>query len=666
MAGQSTATALSTVVIASVGLCSGAIGDLRVIGTTPTQAVIGYTAPDQNPCTVEVSENNSFSPLVHDTDPSIFAGSGQDNRPGGLSNGQARLVVVGKRGAELATAGPYAGVRHFSRALQANTAHFGRVQCGADSATFTFTTTNIPVGNTYGDPWLQDATHPGDQPWPESLGGLAPESFIDPLTGVWLQRIGLRGQNWGYWSNMAFGTAYNQGQMPCDSAGPWADPCSVLADDGASASAGNSTAWLVIRAPMTNGNAWNAGYGSADYGQSWTLDQLAVTVKGYVNSPESANRQVDVCLSLNGGASCASQIQTITLGNQANGAPQTAGQADTTRFGIIPWLLDTNPRFNVQESSPHSGRANVLIPAGHREIRREEPDGRRGGFRPPAGEVAWTSGQPFSLYWIDGGNGRIRLSTKDDACITPPAATTSQEFAISSFTDGNHISIAGTPPAGANLYWCANNFTVMIRRHQAPTDGSTAFLQYASMAAVESTSPSYPDNGASTACFNKLVQGGFFCLYGGLYWINPATADTAYYGYMLAPSNGVTNPWRPGGSIPSGESAVIDQTASDLTFYSVGLDPSGGGPLVVRGVLSPGSIAQPTVPYGNGSQIGNANVKGVTPSSITYSNGLTFTNLTPQVSEQDSVVSQMAGFDPTFVAAKFSSCLLYTSDAADE
>ena len=311
MPRPSAATALVALLTASAGLCCGAIGDLRVIGATATQAVVGYTAPDRNPCTIEVSENSSLSPLVHDTDPAIFADSGLDNRPGDLSSGQARLAVIGKRSAELATAGLYAGIRHFSRALQAYTHHFGRVVCGPDSATFTFTTTNIPLGNTYGDPWLQDATHPGDQPWPESIGGLTPESFIDPLTGVLLQRIGLRGLNWGYWSNMPFGTAYNQGQMPCDSAGPWTDPCNVLAGDGAPASAGNSTAWLVLRAPLTNGNAWNAGYGSANYGQNWTLDQLAVTFKGYVSSPASANRQVDVCVSLNGGASCASRIQTI-------------------------------------------------------------------------------------------------------------------------------------------------------------------------------------------------------------------------------------------------------------------------------------------------------------------------------------------------------------------
>src|ERR1700678_2518804 len=113
----SAGVALSAFLVASAGVCFAGIGDLRVIGTTATQAVIGYTAPNQNPCSIEVSQNSSLSPLVHDTDPGIFEDSGQDNRPGNLSSGPVRLAVIGKRSAELATAGPFAGARHFSRAL---------------------------------------------------------------------------------------------------------------------------------------------------------------------------------------------------------------------------------------------------------------------------------------------------------------------------------------------------------------------------------------------------------------------------------------------------------------------------------------------------------------------------------------------------------------------
>ena len=631
-----------------LALCQAAITGVQVMGTTATQAIVSYTAPDANACTVQVSESSSLTPLVPDVDPTIFTGADQDNRPGSISNGQSRVVVIGKRSAELATAGPYTGLRHYSRALQANTPHFGQIVCGSDSATFTFSTTNIPLGNTYGDPWLADPAHPGDQPWPESIGGVTPESFVDPLTGVLLQRIGVRGQNWGYWQNMPFGTAYNQGQMPCDSAGPWMNPCSVISGGGGPASIGNSTAWLVLRAPMTNGNAWNAGYGGADYGQIWTLDQLAITFQGYVDASTDANRQLDVCLSLNGGASCASQIQTITLDSASGGTAQIAGQADTTQFGILPWLLDTNPRLNVQETSPHSGTASVVgsrLKRGNRPLTATLPET----------DVAWTGGQLFSLYWTTGGNGRIRLSKKDDACITPPAKTTSQEFTIASFADGNHLIVSGRPPTGSNLYWCANNFAVMVRRHQAPTDNSTAYLQSASMAAVESTSPTYPDNGAGTACFNKLVNSGYFCMYGGLYWINPTMADTAYYGYMIVPSSGVTNAWGTIGIIPAAESAVIDQTANALTFYSIGFDPAGGGPLVVRGVFNPPSIAPPALPYANGSQIDNAMVTGTTDYAISYNNGLTFTNMTPQVTAHASVVNQMAAFDASFQPALFAS-----------
>jgi hypothetical protein len=624
----------AALLVATACECAAAIGNFRVLGSTSTQALIAYTAPDGNACTIQVSQSAGLTPVALDVDPNTFANSNSDlARPSTVTSGLSRTVTIGQRTAQYATAGTYSGVRHFSRSLQAYTPYFGEVTCPStgDTASFTFATGNIPLGGTYGDPWLSDVTHPGDQPWPEALGGLTPESFNDPLTGIYLQRLGLRGNGWGYWNNMPFGSAFNQGQTtPCDTAGPWTSPCNAVAGSG-NTTVADSTAPLILRPPLTANNAWNAGYGSSSYGQSWTLDQLSVTLTGYVNSATTSFRVLNTCLSLNDGASCASSVQQMTLGESSS--QQTVGQASTSAFGVIPWLLDTNPRFNVQESSPHSGSATVS-----------------------GNTVTWVSGNTFSLYWVTGGNGHIRLSSNNDACTTPPATTTSTEYTITGFVNGNQLTVSGTPPAG-NLYWCANNFAVVAWRAQAPTDGSIVTLTAASMAAVESPAPTYPDNGASTACFNQQIQNGWFCMYGGLYWIDPATGSTAYYGYMTAEamnSSGdyITNPWRTIGIIPSGETGDIDQTQSSLTFYAMGLDPNGGGPLVIQGAFNPASISQPATPYS--IQIQNASVTSTTVYAVTYSNGLTFTNLTPQVSASESVVDQMATFDPTFNAAMIS------------
>ena len=50
-----------TALLLTIAPAYGAITNLQVAGTTSTQAVIAYTAPDDNPCTVEVSE----SALMH-------------------------------------------------------------------------------------------------------------------------------------------------------------------------------------------------------------------------------------------------------------------------------------------------------------------------------------------------------------------------------------------------------------------------------------------------------------------------------------------------------------------------------------------------------------------------------------------------------------------------
>jgi hypothetical protein len=148
---------------------------VQVKGTTATQAVLAYTAPDSNPCTVQVSENSTLAPLVHDVDPKLFSGSNSDSRTGALSNGTSRVFVVGKRDTETG-----ADSVNYSRALQANTQHSFSVTCGSSTVTGTFTTQNIPLGMTNRD--LPAAT------FPTVTDDLA-QTIVDPHTGALLKKM---------------------------------------------------------------------------------------------------------------------------------------------------------------------------------------------------------------------------------------------------------------------------------------------------------------------------------------------------------------------------------------------------------------------------------------------------------------------------------------------
>jgi len=78
-----------------------AIGGAAVTEFTATQAILKYQAPDSSPCSVEVSENPNFQPLVHDVNPAKFTGAGNDNRAGNVLAGAERWFVIGKRAADV-------------------------------------------------------------------------------------------------------------------------------------------------------------------------------------------------------------------------------------------------------------------------------------------------------------------------------------------------------------------------------------------------------------------------------------------------------------------------------------------------------------------------------------------------------------------------------------
>src|SRR5438270_12503257 len=160
------AIALGTVcLVVTIQICQGADLLVQVSGASATQAILRYRTANQRPCTVEVSESASLRPLVHDVDPALFEG-GSDARSGRLNRLGERVFVIGQRRAQKARNGHW-----YSRALQANTTHYFRVSCGGASATGSFRTGTIALGNSYNEMFPPDSDVSGYTPagayaWP--------------------------------------------------------------------------------------------------------------------------------------------------------------------------------------------------------------------------------------------------------------------------------------------------------------------------------------------------------------------------------------------------------------------------------------------------------------------------------------------------------------------
>ena len=156
-----------------------------VVGTTNTQAVLVYSAPDASACTVKVSQQPSLTPLVRDVDPALFPGADQDTRPETITAGTSRVFVVGKRITQRASDG-----NNYSRALETYATHYYQVACGSSVATGSFTTANIPLGMTYNEVPQVDASNPGQWMLPTQLQDRT-QTIVDPQTGALLKRVSL-------------------------------------------------------------------------------------------------------------------------------------------------------------------------------------------------------------------------------------------------------------------------------------------------------------------------------------------------------------------------------------------------------------------------------------------------------------------------------------------
>jgi len=524
------------------------ISNVTVTGITNTQAVLQYTAPDTSACTVEVSVSPTYTPLVHDVDPALFAGSNLDNRPGSIAATPARSFVVGTRDAEQGLNGQW-----YSRALQAYTPHYYRITCGASSATGAFTTANIALGNTYNEPQMPDPAvtasfntngyaysgryaAPMFLNWSSTSPATArTEQVIDPQTGLVIKRMTMP-MDMGNLNTNAFVSA---------SGTNWSNPSNVLTDDTAAATyTGSTSDWLILNA------------GNQVFNNSAVLESLALSLKAWASSGSGDDAAIQVCLTVNG-VSCwptANNVHDMVLGNTP--LPSTFTSFGDTSLAVLPWVPAGTPPLVSQDAIKRSGSVNV----------------------DPSGYVTWINGGDlFYPGWIAGSKITINNQVCTIASVTSPQAL--------SITPS---SCPGLSLPATSVSYTAGNFGIMIRKKTASSDQIN--IQYAKYVMGNSAQMQWPSSGSVKICNNQTVMNtvtghlGWQCVVGNtqqVYFYDGTTGDANWLGKLSAPSPGGADGWV---ETSCGLSPTITSSSPTgaVSYFCAATQPNGLSPVIAQ------------------------------------------------------------------------------------
>lgn len=272
------------ILIAGVPLA--AQNGIEIRGTTPTQALIEYTAPAADvPCWIEVSEKEDFSELVHDVNPALFANANLDTQRTLVADSAFRRVVLGRRTSE-----PSNG-RFYSRALGSAQRHYLRVTCGAQVMQTTFYTT--ATAGVVPDPLpFHPAAH-GNMAVPDFDWSDRNAPVIDPQTGVKIRRIGDP-------RDFASNTSHN---FPALLGGEgWSNLTNALSGTVSSLATTSATNPVLFIVDSSLALA-NGGYSNTST-QSHPITAMAIRLFGQGSDSDEVNRAVSVCITVDSGQSC--------------------------------------------------------------------------------------------------------------------------------------------------------------------------------------------------------------------------------------------------------------------------------------------------------------------------------------------------------------------------
>lgn len=317
---------LHVLVLAVAGTLRAQTTGLSTVSVTPQQAVLQYKAPDNNPCTVAVTDNSGRGVTVWDVNGTVFAGANQDlNRANTLQwdGNRTRQVVLGKRSAEVGLDG-----KLYSRSLQVNTAHTATVTCTGGAQTISFQTLNLPVGNMAPDPPAFNAAGFGNAAWPSIQWFNKSAVYIDPKTGVLLRPAAWPGDLMYQNSGTLFNAYY-------DASGTWTNAAKVVSG-GPSQLAISSTTNPIF---VSLNPAIPAG------SSNWTGFNVLDLRVNFLGNGSGSPQQVDFCLTADSGQTCLSATQSVMLPASTGIVSFPSGTFPTPPFSS--WGIQKQPEHNL-------------------------------------------------------------------------------------------------------------------------------------------------------------------------------------------------------------------------------------------------------------------------------------------------------------------------------
>jgi hypothetical protein len=570
---------------------------IAVAGVTNTQAILTYTAPNAEACSVQVSTNSNFVPLAYDVDPTKFTGANLDSRAD-IGSRLTRVFVIGARVAQRAS-----DQNFYSRALQQGTLYYYAVTCpGGASGSGQFTTATLAFGDSYADPLPVDPTNPGEYAWPTLSLTDRTQQIVDPQTGVLLRRMSLPEDRNLPTTKAAFGNVRTTA---------WANGSAALSNTDGKASAtitGSSAPLLLL--PQNNVtfygyiNDFSGTHGNNNAFLNWFQVTLnaATSNTGCATNP-TANCNIQVCLTIDGvncnpNGKTFSQALTPTLTNYTFGTSGTA---------IDLWQNAGQRPFNGTEIAIRQGSVHCT----------------------GSSTVTWAGGDYFATFWTAG------------SVITINGIN----YPIQQVINTENLQLSGTCPStdGQSVAYTGMNFGVIVRKQTTSPD--TVSIQYVSANYDNGVFPDFDYTGEYDLCSVSTVVGptgnaGYNCSMlqnGQVFWVDGTTAEAQLIALNQGNFGSIYT-----SSCGSFDSIVFDASDPD-TWYCGGAYPQRmqyfGSHSAPANTLFPGYLQeQVNLPTCN------------SPSSPTNEPCVIITGLTGTT----PIGTLIAAFDPTFDTAAFS------------